>query len=211
MRKIVLVISCLVASFTYAQNFNKYTFNIGGGVGIPVGTTSDFASVDANLVLGGGVNLRPAFGFTGEFMWYGLPPSTPELNAVSAVRGRANLYSLTGNFIGRIGTHRRVGAYVIGGGGWYHRTWDITAPALVPGTVCGPSFSWYGVACVNGLVSTDAVLRSGSADGGGLNIGAGVTIGHGTGAKFYAEFRYHHIYYSTLNTDVIPVTFGVRW
>jgi hypothetical protein len=194
------------------QDFNKYTFNVGGGVGIPVSSTSDVAGVNGNAVVGGGVNFTHALGFTGEFMWHGLPPSTAALRAINSATGtssNANLYSVTGNFIFRAGG--RLGAYVIGGGGWYHRNWEITAPALVPGTVCGPTFGWWGVTCVNGLVSTTAQLHSGSNNGGGLNIGGGFTFGHPTGAKFYTEVRYHHAFFSNFDTDVLPVTFGIRW
>jgi hypothetical protein len=203
----------MVATFARAQDeFHRFAFNVGGGVGIPVGDTSDVAKVNGNFVVGGGMNFSQAFAFTGEFMLHGLPPTDDVLRAVLAPDASAHLYSVTGNFIGRMGANRRVGAYVIGGGGWYHRTWDITAPALVPGTVCGPNFFWYGITCVNGLVETDIVLRSGSADGGGLNIGGGVTFGgEGPGAKFYTEVRYHRAYFDNFDVEVLPVTFGLRW
>ena len=101
---------------------------------------------------------------------------------------------------------------MIGGGGWYHRNWSITTPTLVPGTVCAPTFGWFGVTCVNGLVPADFVLADGSANGGGWNIGGGITFGHkGPGAKIYTEVRYHKAYFSNFDTEVLPVTFGVRW
>lgn len=210
MRQIACVIMLVCASqFTHGQEFRRVNFNVGGGVGIPVGDTSDVAGVNGNFVVGGGLNLTNAFGFNGEFMWHGLPPSDDVLRATSVTDASANLYSVTGNLIARVGAQRRLGGYVIGGGGWYHRNWQITTPTLVPGTVCGPTFGWFGVACVNGLVPADFVLADGSVDGGGWNIGGGVTFGEGM--KFYTEVRYHHAYFSNFDTEVLPVTFGIRW
>jgi hypothetical protein len=78
--------------------------------------------------------------------------------------------------------------------------------------VCGPAYGWWGVTCVNGLVPADAVLRDGSDNGGGFNVGGGITIGHeGPGPKFYTEVRYHHAYLDRVDAQVLPVTFGIRW
>jgi hypothetical protein len=209
--RIALLLAC-TSFFLHAQDSNRFNFDVGGGVGIPIGNTSDLAGVSGNVVVGGGVNLTPAFGFNGEFMWHGLPPTNDVLHAISVTDATASLYSLTGNFIGRIGAHRRFGAYVIGGGGWYRRSWKVSAPALVPGTVCGPSFSWFGVTCVNGLVPASFVLADGSINGGGWNIGGGLTFGHeGPGMRIYTEVRYHKAYFSNFDTEVLPVTFGFRW
>jgi len=195
-----------------AEELHRTNFNIGGGVGIPIGDTSNVAGVSGNFVVGGGLNLSRAFGFNGEFMWHGLPPTNDVKRQVGITDASANLYSVTANVIGRFGAHRRVGGYVIGGGGWYHRNWSITAPTVVPGTVCGPGFGWYGVTCVNGLVPADVVLADGSVNGGGWNIGGGITFGHeGPGPKIYTEVRYHHAYFSNFDTEVLPVTIGVRW
>lgn len=206
------VLLVVLAPGAGAQAFRRSVFNVGGGVGIPIRNTSDVAKIDGNLVTGGGVNIKRWFGLTGEFMWHGLPPTDSELAAVLAPSASSELFSVTGNFIGRYGADKRVGAYVIGGGGWYHHSWDITTSALVPGTVCGPAVFWYGVVCANGLVPANAVLRSGSQNGGGLNIGGGITLGkEGHGPKFYTEIRYHHAYFSHFGLDVLPVTFGIRW
>jgi hypothetical protein len=211
-RKLGIFFVCFVAVSAFAQDYNHYIFNVGGGVGIPVGNTSNLANVNGNAVIGGGLNFAHAIGFTGEFMWHGLPPSDAVLNLLPTHSGSANLYSVTGNFIVRYGAHKKVGGYVIGGGGWYHRNWNVTQSALVPGTVCGPVYFWYGVTCVSGLVPANVVIHSGSSNGGGLNIGAGFTFGReGGGAKLYTEVRYHYAYFSHANTSVLPITFGIRW
>jgi hypothetical protein len=56
------------------------------------------------------------------------------------------------------------------------------------------------------------VLRDGSSNGGGFNVGGGITLGHeGSGPKFYTEVRYHHAYLNRVDAQVLPVTFGIRW
>jgi len=65
---------------------------------------------------------------------------------------------------------------------------------------------------VNGLVQGEATLRPGSADGFGFNVGSGVTYRVGAShLKVFAEARYHHAYPSQIDTQVVPVTFGIRW
>jgi len=218
MRKDLLALTIFLFSWSVAfaqhDEGHRFAFDIGGGVGNPVGTTSDVAGTSGNFVAGGGVNFRPALAFIGEFMWHGLPPSRSSLDQITAgiTDAHANLYSVTGNVVYKFRPQGRIGAYGVFGGGWYHRSWSITVPTVVPGTVCGPVFGWYGVTCVNGLVPADAVIRDGSSDGGGFNVGAGFTFGHeGPGAKFYTEVRYHHAYMDRFDTEVLPLTFGIRW
>jgi hypothetical protein len=105
-----------------------------------------------------------------------------------------------------------VGAYVIGGGGWYHRSGELTNPVLVPGTICTPPIYWWSVGCVDGLVPSNEVIASRSSDFFGGNIGGGLTIPLGEGtSNFYVEVRYHHASHSNVSTDVLPLTFGFRW
>jgi len=195
-----------------AQKASKYNFTVGGGPGFPQGDISNFANVGGNFVVGGGLNLGPTLGFDGEFMWHGLPPKQSVIALTGAPSGSARLYSVTGNLMAHTHEARRLGGYIIGGVGWYHRSWELTAPTLTVGTFCAPSFFFWGVVCSNGLVQSTAVLRSGSDNGVGLNIGGGATyrIG-GSHAKFYTELRYHYAYFSDVNTAVLPLTFGFRW
>jgi hypothetical protein len=44
------------------------------------------------------------------------------------------------------------------------------------------------------------------------NIGGGVTYRLGeSGVKFYTGFRYHHASYRHVSTNIVPLTFGIRW
>jgi len=42
-----------------------------------------------------------------------------------------------------------------------------------------------------------------------LNVGGGVMFGSHT--KFFAEVRYHHMFTTNAATEIIPLTFGIRW
>jgi hypothetical protein len=60
------------------------------------------------------------------------------------------------------------------------------------------------------LRSMDA--KMGSTDGFGYNAAAGITFRVGDSyVKFYAELRYHHAFHRGIDTQVLPLTFGIRY
>jgi len=208
-RKQLLWLLCFISIPALAQ---KYTFNIGGGPGFPLGQTSDFANLSYNFVGGGGLNLTPHVKFDGEFMFHGLPVQRDIIDqlGVSNVKGR--LYSLTGNLI--VGTSIGGGknVYAIGGGGWYRRTVEAQQTMLQQGEVCVPSWIWFGIECVNGIFPTDVTVGSRTSSAGGFNVGGGFTFRLGeSSANLYTEVRYHHAFTKNVDTTVLPLTFGVRW
>jgi hypothetical protein len=213
MKRIVLLPSCLFILFaSAAAQDHPYTFNIGGGPGFPVSDISNFSSVGGDFVIGGGANLSERIGFNGEFMWHDLPPKSSIVALTGAPNGSAGLYSLTGNLLFRTSRQNKLGLYGIGGIGWYHRTWELTAPTLVLGSSCSTSYVWWGVECSNGLVTSNTTLRSGSTDGFGYNAGAGITFRLGESYwKVFTEVRYHHAFQHGVDTQVLPLTFGIRY
>src|SRR5215470_15743759 len=77
------------------------------------------------------------------------------------------------------------------------------------GVICDPYWSWW-YGCTIGTVNF--VTGSRSANSFGENIGAGLTFRLGESqAKIYAEARYHHAGYNRVATQLVPVTFGIRW
>ncbi|MGC1902796.1 MAG: outer membrane beta-barrel protein [Candidatus Acidiferrum sp.] len=214
MARILFAIFVLIGSTsaTHAQDFHAWNFDIGGGVGFPVSQSSNFANSGGNFVVGGGRNFMTGLGVNSEFMWHDLPPKRSLLDAFQAPDGSARVYAWTLNGIVRIPTGRRFGAYVIGGGGWYHRSGELTNPVLVPGTICTPPIYWWSVGCVDGLVPSHEVIASRSSDAFGGNIGGGLTIPLSeNGFSFYVEARYHHDTRGNVSTEVVPLTFGFRW
>jgi hypothetical protein len=76
---------------------------------------------------GAGYNFSSHHSVIGEFMWSALHPSDGALQPIRAasqddsITGHSNLDSVTGNY--RFEWQwRKLGAYFIGGGGWYYRT-----------------------------------------------------------------------------------------
>jgi opacity protein-like surface antigen len=193
-----------------AQEVGGWNFNLGGGVGFPLKNTSNFINDGANIVVGAGPNFGRFFGIDGEFMWQDFPIKQSVLTLTGAPAASARQYSLSGNVIFRIPTGTRLGLYAIGGGGWYHASGELTTPTVVPGTVCAPFYVFWGV-CTSGLIPVNAVIASRSENAFGGNIGGGLSFRLRGRTKFYSEVRYHHASYNIGKTDILPLTFGLRW
>ena len=199
-----------------------YNMHIGGGIGVPLEKTSDFAGLSGTFQVGAGPNLTPHSSIVGEFMWQGLPANQRVLAALvnplianglpNNFSTSTNLYALTANYMWhREG--RRYGYYAIAGGGWYYRHLALNNYTVAPGTVCQPNWDWWGYSCQNGLVSTSNTLATKGVSSGGANAGVGITINLGGGGiKYYMEARYHYSPQGgRIGTHVLPVTFGFRW
>lgn len=209
LRVLTLVFVCgLLTPPSSAQGFN---FNFGGGPGFPLGETNQFAHPSYNFVVGGGHNVVPHVNMNAEFMYHGLPVDRSIVKPLGLSNVNGRLYSLTGNLLigTSIGGHRN--AYLIGGGGWYRRTMQAKQTVLKVGEVCEPWW-WWDAQCVNGIVSSEETVGSRTSSAGGFNVGGGLMfqIGDST-ANFYAEVRYHRAFTSTVDTTVLPITFGFRW
>jgi hypothetical protein len=194
-----------------SQDFPRWNFNVGGGVGFPVSDTRNFAGEGANFSVGAGPNFSRYFGVNGEFMWNDLPIKQSVLNQVGITDANSQLYALTFNAILRTPGQTHLGLYFIGGGGWYRRTGQASAPSLAVGAACPFFLAWWG-SCVNGIFTGNAVLQSVTTDAFGENLGGGVTYRFGeSSVKFYTEIRWHHAPHNHVNTDLLPLTFGFRW
>jgi hypothetical protein len=213
-----------------AQDVNlPVNVHIGVGFGVPVSNTSTFAGLSGSFQVGAGPNISKHNSVFGEFMWQGLPANRKVLvaianapnvnpsivsNPVTNLLPSTNLYALTANYKYHMEGHR-YGFYIVAGGGWYYRHIALNNYTIQPGTVCEPVWDWYGYTCVNGLVSTENTLATHGVSSGGVNGGGGVTINLSHGdypTKFYMEARYHYSPQGgRVPTEVVPVTFGLRW
>jgi hypothetical protein len=217
----------LLAAPTQAQeNASPFNVDIGGGIGVPLSRTSDFAGVSGAFQVGAGPNITSHQSIVGEFLWQGLPPNHTALQALSQLTCvqpvttistcnlgvTRNLYALTANYMyHREG--RRYGFYLIGGGGWYYRYGQLKNATVAPGTVCQPVWNYWGYTCVNGFVSTDNTLVSKGLSSGGVNVGAGVTMNLSQQhVKFFIEARYHYSPQGgKVSTQIVPVIMGIRY
>ena len=206
-KTVVCVAGLVLAGAASAQDFSKFTFNIGGGVTEPV---RDRGRLDPgfNFNVGAGVKLS-GFSLVGEFGYNQMGVTSRALSAIGAPDGATRIYSATLNPVVHFNPHGRFDAYVIGGGGYYRRTIEFTEPTIGTATFFDP---FYGV-FYPAAVPTNTVLGSFTQNKGGLNAGAGIEIRvkGDSQAKFFAESRYHYIYTTPNRTKMLPVTFGFRW
>jgi len=207
-RYTILFIYRLLTLPSSAQGFN---FNIGVGPGFPLSRTSDFAHTSYNFVVGGGPNLIPHVKLNAEFMFHGLPVRDNIIHQLGFSNVKGRLYSLTGNVI--VGSSIGAGknAYLIGGGGWYRRTIEAKQTVLRVGEICEPWW-WWDAQCVNGIITSEVTVGSRTSSAGGFNLGGGLMFQLGeSSSNFYAEVRYHRAFTRNVETNILPLTFGIRW
>ena len=206
--------------------------NLGAGVLMPVGGLGDVFNTGWNGGIGATFNVTPRFGVQTEYMYNWMPgpektilvsPIPGGVGSAQLIESNQNIHSLTFNGIYSSPRTAKVGGYGIGGLGYYHRTVQLTSPAVGYATFCDPY--WY--VCYPVPVSVDNILVDRSQNNFGINFGGGVTFG-GESAKFYVEFRYHYVWGKEIRQQVVvpgglceqgcstnsqffPITFGVRW
>ena len=235
MRKLVVaVMAVLVVAVPASAQDPPVGINIGAGVLFPVGGFNDAFNTGWNGGLGATFNLSPTFGLQAEYMYNWMPgpektilvsPDPGGINTSSQlIESNHNIHSVTFNAIYSSPRTARVGGYGVGGLGYYHRTIQLTSPAVGYATVCDPYWYW----CYPTAVSVDNIIVDRSQNNFGINFGGGVTFGSES-VKFYTEFRYHYVWGQKVrqqgtvvpggpceqgcSTDAqyFPITFGVRW
>ena len=213
-RKVLYSTICLLASLLLAwpaaaQTTSRFNFHVGGGFTEPVRYTDGRLDTGFNVEAGAGVNLAPHLGVMAEFGFNQLALNQTVLSAAGVPGGNARLYSVTLDPIVHLNPRGRFDVYGVGGGGFYRRTIEFTAPTVTTVTAFDP---FYGVFFPTQVPAT-AVLNSFTQNKSGVNVGGGVAIRvkADSNTKFFAESRYHYIYTSPIRTSVLPVTFGLRW
>lgn len=138
------------------------------------------------------------------------------LQAVStqadSLSGNSNLYGLTGNYRYEL-RGRLLGAYLIGGGGWYFRkNWLSREVTAGPGTICTPAWLWWGFTCTSGTVTANQTLATSTTNAWGANVGVGFTVRVGEAPyRLYTEARYHYVPTGNVSTQFIAVSAGIRF
>jgi hypothetical protein len=181
------ILSFASANAQSTQEFSRYTFDIGGGYTMPVGSTSNNRDPGWNVRGGAGYNFSPNFGAMLNVGYDSLGISSTSLINAGATNGDINVFHATIDPVARLRLNGRLNLYLTGGGGVFHRTRDVDFPSF-------PS-------------STYTVTRPGFDVGGGVEYGI---FGH---ARVFTEAKWDHIFgaYGTKYMDIIPVSFGFRW
>jgi Outer membrane protein beta-barrel domain len=202
-----IAVALLVSAPLFAQEVQRFTFNVGGGFTNPVGGTGRRLDTGWNADIGAGINFNAYVGalVQANFSENGINDAT--LANIGFPGGNVRLAAFTLNPIVHVAPHSPVDIYLIGGGGLYHRTQEFTTPGVASFVGFDPFFGFFQQNVpVNQVVSSYTVNKP------GVNGGMGISFGGYRRAKFYAEARYHRMFLGNdRHYDIVPVTFGVRF
>ena len=201
---VAAVLGLFSASPLYSQV--PVTAEFGGGISLPVNATKDHAHNGFTFVAAAGPRLNSHLSALVDFTFNGMNVTTLHNGtANTTVDATMYLWSLTVNPELTFIKKERVSSYVTGGYGLYYRWLQLTRTAFSPTAVCD---SWWDI-CTNNATDLASFSNGRSTYKGGFNFGAGMT--YGERKKLFVEASYHHMFTTNQPTEVIPITFGVRW
>jgi Outer membrane protein beta-barrel domain len=203
----------------YESRWSHIAIEAGAGFTAPVANTAHgWETYGYNIKAGAGWNFTKRLGVLLEYQWNRdkIPGSTLTQLAIASgldtpLGGNVNTWSFTLDPIFYFPVTHRAGAYITGGGGFYRKVTNFTAPELT--YVC----YYY---CYPGYVPT--TVAHSSSNQGGLNIGAGFywKLSEDSRMKLFAEARYTWVDspvanpsdpYGSGTSSLIPATFGIRF
>ena len=213
----VALAGTLQAQDEYGED-SKLNTNLAISLSAPLNPVARFANFGFGTTVGAGVNLSRRNAIVGEFMWNRLFVSSETLaplrvaTASHDLSGHGNLYAFTANYRFEM-RGQRFGTYFIGGAGFYYRNASLTKEVVTGTTVaCTPPWLFFGFVCTNGTVSSDQTLASSASGSWGVNGGMGFTVKVGEPRyRLYFEARYHYAPTTRVNTQLIPITIGIRF
>jgi hypothetical protein len=208
MKKSALLVSLLgLATLPACAQFQRFTGFVGGGFTPPINPIGSRLNNGWNITAGAGINANHHFGLMLDFTFNDLGINQTFLQQAQAPGGSVRIWGFTLDPIIHLTQEGPVDVYVTGGGGIYNRTVEYTQPAVSTGTFFDPWFGFYPAA-----FATNEVIGSFGQYKGGINGGVGFSVKLGDSkTKLFGEARYHHIYTRNVETDILPVSFGVRW
>ncbi len=197
----------LFTAVVSAQEFSRFTFDGGAGFTSPVGNTGRQLDTGWNVQGGAGVNFSPYAGVMLQLQYDRMGVNSLTLNNLGFPGGDLSTFAATVDPVVHLTPKRHADVYLIGGGGWYRRNQEFTAPSVATVTAFNPFFGFYLAG-----VPSNVVLAQYSVNKPGVNGGMGIAFGNKWGGKFFAEARYHRIFMGSYgHTDYVPVTFGFRF
>lgn len=187
--------------------FKHYAFELGAGFNGPIGNDSPYITWGGNFTGGFGFHFTHGLSALAEYQFMDNKLPGAFVAAGGGTGGNAHIQSITVDPVLDLFPKSGNSVYVVGGGGWYHKSTNFTIQECC---------DFYGYP-----VTVNANSFSSNQLGG--NIGLGIThrlggvYGDGT-TKLFAEARYLFINTPSINstnglgsTELIPVTFGVRF
>jgi hypothetical protein len=185
----------------------QYAFEAGGGFNAPVGNDIPYITWGGNFTVGGGLHFSKVFTVLAEYQFIADKLPGALVAAGGGQTGNAHIQSITIAPVIDLFPKSSNSVYVTGGGGWYHKSTNFNVLA---------GYDFYGYPVF-------VTANSFTSNQGGVNLGFGFThrlggvYSDGT-AKLFAEARYLWIDTPPIGepnglgrTELIPVTFGIRW
>ena len=181
-----------------ADGSAKWTFVVGAGMTAPIGNTFHYLNTYYGAQVGGGRNFNKNFGVLAQFDYdaFGFNArtltnqtalyNTPYIygaGAVSGLDGTSHVWSFTLNPIYNVFSGETVGAYVVGGVGFFHKTANFTVPGSA--TYCDP---YYGCS----KYAQNQTIDKYTSNAPGFNGGVGLTFKPSRFAseRLFVEARY---------------------
>jgi hypothetical protein len=197
---------------------SRLNTNLAISLSAPLNPVARFANFGFGTTVGAGVNLSRRNAIVGEFLWNRLFVSSETLAPLRLatqahdLSGHGNIYGFTANYRFEL-RGQKFGTYFIGGGGFYYRNASLSKQVVTGTTVaCTSPWLFFGFVCSNGTVSSDQTLASSASGALGANGGMGFTVKVGEPRyRLYFEARYHYVPTTRVNTQIIPITMGIRF
>jgi hypothetical protein len=190
-----------------AFSLSHFAAEAGAGFNAPIGNDTPYITWGGSFTGGAGLHFSQRFTLLGEFQFLDNKLPGAFIAAGGGEGGNAHIVSLTLDHVIDLFPTRVNSAYVTGGFGYYHKSTNFTVAECC---------DFYGY-------PVDVVANSFSSNQFGANIGLGFShrLGgvYGDGKmKLFGEARYVYIHTPPITepnglgtTELIPVTFGLRW
>jgi hypothetical protein len=199
-------IGIIAVTFANAQEFSKFTFDVGGGFTTPAGSVGHYLDNGWNIGAGVGVNFSPQIGAKLNLGYDSMGINSGTLATIGVPGGGVHIFHATVDPVVHLRPKGRVNFYLTAGGGLFHMYQNLTTPTVVTTDTFIPFFGLYPVAFgANQVLSSYSVNKPGFDVGGGVELG---TVGHG---KIFAEAKWEHMFLTSANVNYLPVSFGFRW
>jgi hypothetical protein len=227
-------------SHTNADGSARYDFFVGGGFTLATGGTHNYLAPSYGIQVGGGRNFNKTYGVNVQFdcdnfgfqtgtlnnllaIYNSLGATDQNGNPLTVLGGNSHIWSFTIDPIMNFYTSDSWGAYVTGGGGFYHKTANFTIPGT--GEYCDPFYGCY-------TYEANQTIDKYTSNAFGLNAGLGLTYkaSRFSSIRFYAEGRYvwtdnqprrfdisgatdyfNAFPQNSARTTYIPIKFGIRF
>jgi opacity protein-like surface antigen len=205
----VAVVLLFSTSLQAQDSWKHFTFDAGGGVSFPVGQLSNHAHTGFEFVASGGPRFNESFSLGLDFSLHYFNVKNSLINPTTGIDlslgSQVRVWSLTLNPTYQFMRREKYTTYATAGYGVYNRHLETPVPDRLGGAACDQFWN----VCVSSTPAGSSFSGNFSTYKAGYNVGGGANFG--THTKLFVEIRYHHMFTTNSPTEIIPLTFGVRW